>query len=124
MTIHEHNQNFVNMTPHDINMVDNGGTLLFTIPPSGETIRLSEEWGPLGEFTFDEEDCVYTIPIECVQMKFDAIILPPVIDNTWYIVSRAVCQAFPNRTDFLMVGKTIRDEKGRICGAKCFSQLF
>jgi len=54
----------------------------------------------------------------------DGIELPPIQDNVWYIVSRAVCETFRNRTDFLMVGQTVRNDKGQIIGAKCFSQLF
>ena len=134
MTIYEDNQTFVNMTPHEINMVDDNGEVLLSIQPSGNTIRLSEEWGPLGEFHFDiyyepvssctALDDEFVIPIKCVQMKMDCVELPPIRDNVWYIVSRAVCETFRNRTDFLMVGQTVRNDKGQIIGAKCFSQLF
>ena len=136
MTIHENNQTFVNMTPHEINMVAHHGEVLLSIQPSGHTIRLSEEWGPLGEFSFDIDydpitsctvlDDEFVIPINCVQMKIpdDGMELPPILDNVWYIVSRAVCETFTNRTDFVMVGQTVRNDKGQIIGAKCFSQLF
>jgi len=134
MAIHEENQTFVNMTPHVINIVDEKGHELLSVPPSGNTIRLSEEWGPLGEFSFDTDydplsnctvlDAEFTIPIKAVLMKTDCIELPPIRDNVWYIVSRAVCETFTNRTDFLMVGQTVRNDKGQIIGAKCFSQLF
>tara|TARA_R100000234_G_scaffold39403_1_gene23521 strand:- start:6052 stop:6462 length:411 start_codon:yes stop_codon:yes gene_type:complete len=136
MTIYEDNQTFVNMTPHEINMVDDNGEVLLSIQPSGNTIRLSEEWGPLGEFHFDiyyepvssctAVDDEFVIPIKSVQMKIpdDGMELPPIRDNVWYIVSRAVCETFTNRTDFLMVGQTVRNDKGQIIGAKCFSQLF
>ena len=132
--IHERNQVFVNMTPHEINFYL-GDEVVLTIPPSGDTIRLDEEWSPLGEFTFelDDEghfmysdenpDDSFTLPIECCRMSAGAE-LPPIEDNVWYIVSRAVCEAYPNRTDFVMVGKTVRDDNGRICGCRCFSQLF
>ena len=36
--------NFVNMTAHPINIVNDNMTIPFVIEPSGETIRLDEEW--------------------------------------------------------------------------------
>lgn len=44
--------------------------------------------------------------------------LPTFSEDVCYIVSSILAQAYPERSDFLMVGETIRDGEGRIVGAK------
>ena len=105
--------NFVNMTPHTINLIN--ANIEFAIEPSGKTIRLQEEWSVIGDFDgiIDVLNCVYS-PSED---------LPEKIDGTFYIVSAMVANAFPERDDFIIVAKTIRDDNGRICGCMAFARV-
>ena len=61
------------------------------------------------------------IPI--FRKKFLQSSVPEKIHDTVYIVSLIVAQSFPDRDDFLIVNDTIRDEKGRIIGARSFAQI-
>lgn len=105
--------NFINMTPHPINLINDNVEL--NIEPSGETIRLNEEWSVVGQFEgiTDILNCVYSPSKD----------LPEKIDGTFYIVSAMVANAFPERNDFLIVAKTLRDDNGRIRGCTAFARV-
>lgn len=113
---------FVNMTPHTINVLhpiannddptDIDYKTLLTIEPSGETIRLSENWTVIGSVgNIALYHCAFGSEAE----------LPPEQDNRVYVVSAMVANAFPERTDFVMVAKTVRDENGYIMGCEAFA---
>lgn len=92
----------INKTPHVINV----GNKVFQ--PEGEPFRLQQTTESAGELE--------GIPL--TQTKYGGSSLPPYREDTYYIVSSLFCQAFPDRKDLLMVGETIRNEKGMIVGAK------
>ena len=103
---------FINLTPHDINIIDEFDES-FTIPASGNTVRLDST-----------EETLFTIgDIEVNQVTYSsADELPPMVENHYYIVSALVANAYPDRRDFLMVHKTVRDDNGRIIGCRAFAQ--
>lgn len=109
---------FINLTPHDINVIDEFDQS-FTIPTSGNTVRLDST-----------EETLFTIPetakfgeIKVNQVSYSsADELPPMVENHYYIVSALVANAYPDRRDFLMVHKTVRDDNGRIIGCRAFAQ--
>lgn len=102
----------VNLTPHDCHVGSQ------TFPASGEVLRMREEipWtipGPHG------------IRVDMIVHTVDEI--PPAETGTWYIVSLAMAQAIarvqPSRTDFIFPYDLVRDESGRITGARCFGAV-
>jgi len=103
---------FVNMTPHVINVIKPNSEK--KIEPSGDTIRLVEDWNKINRLGgIDVLICYYSSEVE----------LPPILDDTYYIVSAMIANAFPEREDFLIVAKTIRDENGHIAGCKAFARI-
>ena len=112
-----------NATPHAINLIYDG-EVYFTIEPSMDPIRLNDEWSPIGTFNVGG----ITIPFEfpeysSVDNDGEQIELPEKADGVYYIVSKFIAEAFPERSDFLMVGKLVRGEKGVIIGAECLSHI-
>ena len=104
------NMPFVNMTPHAINLFvtnEEGIENEIKITPSGETIRLNENW--------TEIKIVDGVPITECSYTTD-VKLPPVIDGLFYIVSAMVANAFKSRNDFLIPAQTLRNEENRIYG--------
>ena len=95
------------MTPHSINLKDAEGELIRSYPPSGETIRLETH----------SKKVAYINGAAVYRKTFSAEAeLPPVEEDHFYIVSAIVATSFPDRTDFIMVNDTTRDENGRIDG--------
>ena len=46
---------------------------------------------------------------------------PSPVDGVIFIVSALVANAYPERTDFVMVENTVRDDNGRIIGCTSFA---
>ena len=108
---------FVNMTPHPINLLTGDGVPLLTIPPSGDTIRLDETEEMVDDLI------VNGIQVEISFKTFSASAdLPAIEANTFYIVSAMVANAYPERFDFLIVNRTVRDNDGRIMGCTAFAR--
>ena len=107
---------FINLTMHDINLYDyedKYNFVIHTIPPSGDIVRLDSA----------EETLFRLGNIEVNQVTYSsADELPPMVKNQYYIVSALVANAYPDRRDFLMVHKTVRDDNGRIIGCRAFAQ--
>ena len=105
----------VNMTPHAITMIDenNHDNVLLNIEPTGEMIRLAEE-----------VEQVSTINgFKLNKHTFGSANLPPKKDKTLFIVSALVANAHPERTDFIMVSKAVRNDEGRIIGCTGFATV-
>lgn len=100
---------FVNLTPHLLNIHTPSGVV--DIPTSGDVARVST--------TKSVAALIDGIPI------FDTVFgdvtgLPPVTDGVFFIVSRIVKNAVPNRKDVLVPGAPIRDDNGVVIGADGF----
>jgi hypothetical protein len=101
-------QKLINMTPHPINILDNFKYNLFTIPASGNQIRLTVSIVNTGVKVND---------VTITSTKFgEPIGLPDYQVDVFYIVSQLVKTALPNRTDLLVPAEVQRDEKGAIIG--------
>ena len=106
----------VNMTPHDIVLL-NDTTVILELPPSGNTIRLDQTDEMVDDLMISDHQ------IEIVHTVFEsAVSLPEILPNTFYIVSALVANAYPERFDFLIVARTVRDENGRIKGCTAFAR--
>lgn len=101
--------NFVNMTPHAINLVSDDGNVYRTIEPSGYLIRLKATTERIKEIDgIKISTTVFGEPEG----------LPDYAEDTYYIVSQLVKSALPSRTDLLVPAEMVRDEKGVIIGCK------
>lgn len=105
------NTNFVNVTPHAITIVDEGGFKM-EIPPSGIVARVSEEKEPLAYLSAD--GCCVSVSTTKLG---DVTGLPEVKPNTWVIASRMVADAV-SRGDVLCPGELLRDDSGVVVGCK------
>jgi len=117
----------VNLTPHEIDFMLEDGTEI-KIPPSGRVARLEEETKVIGE--------IDGIPVVQKQLKILQG-LPEPQPDTIYIVSLVVAQKVKEmnqyhtakhefskiRDDIYIIGESIRDEAGRIVGAKSLAKL-
>jgi len=113
---------FVNLTPHQINIVNEKGEIILSIPPSGKVARVTARPVKVGEIS--------GIPINKVEYG-DIEGLPEPQKGVIYIVSILVLQALKSkgiqRNDVLAPDtnpySVVRDEQGRIIGVKAFMVL-
>ena len=124
--------NFVNMTPHNINLIDSPITETFSIRivPSGQTLRVPRPKNEMvRELTVGTANVTVNrkvfagLSAVVVDADGNKTALPEPVEGTYYIVSRIACEAMPERSDLLMVDGTVRDENGRIIGCTGFAVL-
>ena len=100
---------FINCTPHEINLYNPDTEQYDAIEPSGLVPRVEQHIktiGRIGDYTLTENT------------YGEVVDLPESQPNTYYIVSQLTKQAAPYRKDLVAVNETVRDDKGRIIGAK------
>lgn len=103
--------NLVNLTPHAINICDDSGAVVRTIPASGQQARCAVATEPM----FEQDG------IKFVRTCFGAVSgLPAPKQDTMYIVSLLVKQAV-GRDDVCSPGEMVRDSEGKIIGCKNFN---
>lgn len=101
---------FVNLTPHDINVVKTDGTV-FSIPKSGDVARCAQS----------RQDVGVVDGINISTTKFgDVQDLPDPEIGVWFIVSALVRGAVPHRKDVLSPGTLVRDDAGNVIGCQGF----
>lgn len=101
---------YINLTPHDINIVNDDGDLIFTIPPCGEVARVSTRTEIVGYVDFD-------IPLtQTVFGEVEGLREP--VKGVYQIVSSLVKQRCLDRDDVVIPNESVRDEHGRIIGCK------
>lgn len=109
----------VNLTPHKIVLMPEG--------PDGPTITIQSS-GIVARCATNRVQ-VDTINIKGVSIpinrtQFGAVEgLPDPQPDTIFIVSSVVAQAVPERDDVFIVDDTVRDEQGRIIGARALSHV-
>ena len=111
--ISEDGVNFVNLTPHTLNVVDRNGKI-HNIEPSGIVARVTTSKmmvGSTDNFSFTAE------------VTGNVVDMPEPQWLTLYIVSRVVATQLMDRTDVLVPGDFIRDEAGNIVGCNGFSMI-
>ena len=108
----------VNLTPHRLRLVQTDGVTL-ELAPEGlarcETTRAHAYGLPLDG---GRSITVHRVVVGAVTG------LPDPRDDVRYVVSRQVAEAVAaHRTDCLIVDETVRDEQGRIVGARALAIL-
>lgn len=106
---------FINLTPHDINIVDNivTGKVVRTIPVSGIVARVCQQ-----EMAAGEADGIPLVTLKAGTVQD----LPKPKAGVYYIVSRAVQEACPNRHDLLVPTWMVRSADRRtILGCAAFT---
>lgn len=98
--------NFVNLTPHAINIFD-GDTEVLTIAPSGTVARCTQK-----DELHEEINGVKIFK----QVFGEVVDLPEPQENVFFIVSRLVASAAANRTDLLVPGALKRNDQGQPVG--------
>jgi hypothetical protein len=112
-----------NLTPHPITLVGNAGEV--TIPPSGLVVRAREVREVLGAV---EVDGAGTLPVLRVSYA-EPEGLPELEAGTIYIVSALAASAIrahcPTEVAdrFFVVSDPVRDESGRIVGARALARI-
>ena len=102
----------INKTPHAVNVVSHEGELLFTFLPDGAPARCTQSTNVI--------DSINGIPI--TETFFGEVVdVPSQKDGIYYIVSRLVLSACPDRTDLLVPNELVRDENGNIIGCSSFA---
>jgi len=109
----------INLTPHEVVVMSEGGEEILRVPPSGQVARVSVKSEVVGE--------VNGIPIRKT-VYGDIVGLPEPRSNTIYIVSTIVLIALKDkgihRNDVVSPDtnpdSVVRDSQGRIVGVKYF----
>lgn len=110
----------INLTPHAINLMPAGpdGPTV-TIPPSGQVARCAVDRVQVDTITVDGG---ISVPVNTT--RFGQVSgLPDPQPDTIYVVSALVAQATPDRQDVFIVDDAIRDDQGRIIGARALAQV-
>lgn len=103
----------VNLTPHPITLHRKDGTTI-TIAPEPTPARVAT--------TTREVGAVDGIPL--VEEHYGKVTgLPEAKQGVVYVVSRPVVDACPERRDLLVVTDTVRDDQGRVTGARALARL-
>ena len=109
----------VNLTPHALNLMPGGpdGPTV-TIPPSGQVARCAVDRVQVDTVTVDG----ITAPVN--QTQFGSVSdLPDPQPYTIFEVSALVAQAAPDRQDVFIVDDAVRDDQGRIIGARALAHV-
>ena len=107
-------QKFVNLTPHDVTIVNDSGEVIATIKASGKIARIETK-------TVKTEE-INGIPV--TRTEFGKLAgLPEPEDNTVFIVSSLVAQACKEREDVYIPNEPVRDEHGNIIGCKSLGKI-
>lgn len=107
----------INLTPHDVNIINDSGEVIRTYPATGTVARVTSSASKVREI-----DGVAVVSTEFGEVEG----LPTQSSDTVYIVSMLVAQALPDRTDLIAPDtgpqSVVRDDKGQILGVRRFAQ--
>lgn len=110
----------INKTPHKVTLLTKSGNIEFL--PDSEPARVS--------FTDRQVDSLQLggVSVSIVKASYGKVIgLPEPNDSPdvkiFYLVSRMVLEALPERSDLIIPGKVVRDELGNIIGCEAFEVL-
>ena len=100
---------FINLTKHEINLLNEYNEILYYFPPSGWVARVNFTENVLARF--DRLDVFIT-------EKTEILDLPLARDRTFYIVSHLVKQHAPGRNDLLTPHHLVKSYDSQIVGCR------
>ena len=104
---------FVNLTPHEVTLVDDQQNVLLVVRPEETSARCAVK----------REIAFLADGVQVNRSLFGEVVgLPAPIQGTWYIVSRIVAEA-ARRGDLLVPDETVRNSEGQIVGCKSFATI-
>lgn len=105
----------VNLTPHPVRVLDAHDRLLQEFPPTPPPARLTEE--------HRLEGVVPGTHLPLLRIGHGRVEnLPSPTAGTWYIVSRLVANACPDRDDLLVPALVVRDAHGNPTGCRALAR--
>jgi hypothetical protein len=120
--------NCINLTPHDINIVDGNNNPLLSLPPSGELARVNMETSTVTAICplcMQEHvlECGCMVPRIPVVRSTPGPVkgLPDPVDGTILLFSRLVKSVVPERNDVMVPDDMVRDDQGRVMGCRRLS---
>lgn len=111
-------KNIINMTPHDVVIMDENGNTVKVFPSQG-VARLSVKTAHGKPIIMDDGTTVPT----SYSIFGEVEGLPEEKDDTIYIVSSMIAGRYPQRNDLFIPNESIRDDKGRIIGCKSLGRI-
>lgn len=110
----------INLTPHNVNFMDEDGNILKTIKPAAEAPRLKTFKGSSTTIDVGGLSIPLSGGFKFLDELVDGQALPPKKDATLYIVSKALADyaVSVGRTDFVSPDRVVRDDKGAIIGCR------
>lgn len=110
----------INLTPHNVNFMDEDGNILKTIKPAAEAPRLKTFKGTSSQIDVDGISIPLSGGFKFLDELVDGQALPPKKDATLYIVSKALADyaITVGRDDFVSPDRVVRDDKGAIIGCR------
>lgn len=114
----------LNLTPHPITFLDANNNVVLELPGCDNPPRAREKRKREGSVCHAEFAAIHTtdIPLNKVELG-EVENLPNVSPEYYYIVSRIIAEACPERTDLFIPDETVRDENGRIIGCRALAQV-
>lgn len=112
------NVKVVNLTPHDVNVMDEEGNTLMVFPSEG-IARLLTQTVHHEPFVLDDGTKIPTSSTEFGEVQG----LPEPADGVVYIVSSLIAGYYPLRGDLYIPNESVRDDKGRIIGCKSLGRI-
>jgi hypothetical protein len=110
--------NIINVTPHDVKIVDDTGAVVEVFPASGFAIRLASETKQIGTVAgVPLTSTVYGEPV-LITPDGEQVALPAQEEGKFFIVSAMVKTALSGRTDLLVPAEQVRDDQGRVIECK------
>ena len=108
----------LNLTPHQITILDANGAEVAVFPPTGTVARAAQS----------DETCGVVEGIEVVKTTFGKPTnLPAPKEGVWLVVSLATANAALAAgrpvEDLLLTSSPVRDETGRIIGCRRFARI-
>ena len=111
----------VNLTPHAVNLWENGSVETLLVPPENVPARCEETSDVVATVHLRRPGTPYDVEFPIKVMHFGNVTgLPDPEPDTWYIVSRMVAEALPDRDDLVYPTDLLRDPMGVIIGCGAF----
>lgn len=109
----------INLTPHDVVVLDENGVEVLRVVPQEQPARLVEVRGATSTLRCEDKD----IPVVGLGYLDVVLNLPVPQDGVKYIVSRVTAQGIPPRADLLFPIDEVRDAANQIIGCRAFGSF-